>query len=241
MAREENFKTVSFGGYDKVAVDRYIDDLEKKHMQDIHDLKQTISKLSETVKSLQLVKDSMSSENNQAIENMQKYNESLQQELEKANRKLAEQEEQSKDYSSKMEAISKTLVETNERCAAMKREAEEESEKLRALAQEEYQQSVEKTESECQKMLEEAKEEKEKMLSEAREKVSATRDSIKRECESVSNYMASLMEAADGIVKACNETKVISDKVFGSISKQPADTASVDSEEEEIPQIKFQK
>ena len=30
MAREENFKTVSFGGYDKVAVDQYIDDLEKK-------------------------------------------------------------------------------------------------------------------------------------------------------------------------------------------------------------------
>ena len=97
MAREERFKTVSFGGYDKATVDEYIDDLNKTHMQDIADLKQTISKLSETVKSLQLVKDSISSESNQAIENMQKYNESLQNELEKANRKLAEQEESSKD------------------------------------------------------------------------------------------------------------------------------------------------
>ena len=92
MARDERFKTVSFGGYDKVTVDSYIDELNKTHMQDIADLKQTISKLSETVKSLQLVKDSISSESNQAIENMQKYNESLQKELEKANRKLEEQE-----------------------------------------------------------------------------------------------------------------------------------------------------
>ena len=99
MAREERFKTVSFGGYDKAAVEQFIDDMKKSHQQDIADLKQTISKLSETVKSLQLVKDSMSSESNQAIENMQKYNESLQNELEKANRKLAEQEENNKGYS----------------------------------------------------------------------------------------------------------------------------------------------
>ena len=68
MAKEERFKTVSFGGYEKAAVDTYIENMKQTHKQDIADLKQTISKLSETVKSLQLVKDSMSSENNQAIE-----------------------------------------------------------------------------------------------------------------------------------------------------------------------------
>ena len=79
------------------------------------------------------------------------------------------------------------------------------------------------------------------MLSEAREKVSSIRGSMKRECESVSTYMASLMESVEGIVKACNETKVISDKAFGGIStQQPERPALVDSEEEEIPQIKFQ-
>ena len=130
MARDERFKTVSFGGYDKVSVDLYISDLNKSHQQDIADLKQTISKLSDTVKSLQLVKDSMSTESNQAIENMQKYNESLQLELEKANRKLSEQEESAKGYADKLEIISKTLVETNERCDAMLKEAEAKSKKM---------------------------------------------------------------------------------------------------------------
>ena len=148
MARDERFKTVSFGGYDKVVVDQYINDLKKSHQQDIADLKQTISKLSETVKSLQLVKDSMNTESNQAIENMQKYNESLQVELEKANRKLAEQEENSKGYSDKLEIISKTLVETNERCDALIKEAEMKSKKM-----------MSETEEQCKKMLISAKEE----------------------------------------------------------------------------------
>ena len=42
MARDERFKTVSFGGYDKVSVDLYISDLHKSHQQDIADLKQIV-------------------------------------------------------------------------------------------------------------------------------------------------------------------------------------------------------
>jgi vacuolar-type H+-ATPase subunit H len=97
-----------------------------------------------------------------------------------------------------------------------------------------------KTESECRKLLEAAQDEKDNMLSEAREKVTSIRGSMKRECESVSTYMASLMESVEGVVKACQETKTISDKVFGGIEKQPDRPALTAGDEEEIPQIKFQ-
>ena len=80
------------------------------------------------------------------------------------------------------------------------------------------------------------------MFAEAREKVTSIRGSMKRECESVSNYMASLMESVNGIVAACNETKVITDKAFKGIGeiKAPERPALPDEEAEEIPQIQFQ-
>ena len=66
-------------------------------------------------------------------------------------------------------------------------------------------------------MIENAENEREKMFSDARKKVTTIRGSMKRECENVSNYMASLMESVEGVVKACNETKTITDKAFGAI------------------------
>jgi hypothetical protein len=53
--------------------------------------------------------------------------------------------------------------------------------------------------------------------------------------------MASLMESVEGVVKACQETKTISDKVFGGIEKQPDRPVLTDGDDEEIPQIKFQQ
>ena len=89
-------------------------------------------------------------------------------------------------------------------------------------------------------MVSDAEAEKERMLSEAREKVTAIRGSMRRECENVSNYMASLMESVEGVVKACNETKNITDKAFGGIEAPKERPALPDEDAEEIPQIKFQ-
>ena len=88
-------------------------------------------------------------------------------------------------------------------------------------------------------MVADAEFEKENMLSEARQKVTTIRGSMKRECENVSNYMASLMESVEGVVKACNETKSITDKAFGNIEAPKEKAALPDSDADEIPQIRF--
>ena len=88
-------------------------------------------------------------------------------------------------------------------------------------------------------MVEDAQTEKDKILSEARDKVASIRGSMRRECESVSTYMASLMESVEGVVKACNETKVITDKAFGGMTTKER-PALTDADTQEIPQIKFE-
>lgn len=304
MGREEKFRTVSFGGYDKAIVDGYVTELKKAHQRDVDDLKQTISKLSETVKSLQLVKDSISTESNQAIENMQKYNESLQVELEKANRKLEDSQESAKEYTSKLELISKTLVETNERCEKLLRNAEEKSkmileeadaqskkmlisakeesdrlllnaksqsnymvneaekksdrliedsekqsenilrraederEGLRIRAEEEYKKSLAQATEESRRIREDAITEKEILLTETREKVANIRGSMRRECESVSSYMTSLMQSVEGVVNACNETKLITDRAFRGI-EPPKVPENNHVEDDDIPSIEI--
>ena len=87
-------------------------------------------------------------------------------------------------------------------------------------------------------MVEEAEAQRDQMLKEARERVSSIRGSMKRECENVSTYMQSLMESVEGVVKACNETKVITDKAFKGIDI-PQQPALPDEDAEDIPQIKF--
>ena len=53
--------------------------------------------------------------------------------------------------------------------------------------------------------------------------------------------MASLMESVEGVVKACNETKAITDKAFGVIdaNKDKQDKQEKQDEDGDIPQIKF--
>lgn len=231
MAKEERFKMASFGGYDKIAVDEYISKMEEQHKQDVDDLKQTISKLSETVKSLQLVKDSMNSESNQAIENMQKYNESLQLELEKAKRKLEEKEENSKSYTDKMEIISRTLVETNERCDFLLKDAQRRSEQIIAAAKEESDRIISGADAQSNRMIQDA-----------REKVVSIRGSIRNECESINVYMDNLMKSVEGVISACNETKNITDRALNGISNMRPETVVVpDLEEEGIPQISIEQ
>ena len=70
MARDEMFKTVSFGGYDKAVVDEYVAETNRSHQNDIADLKTTIGKLSETVRSLQVAKEQVKSAASEDIEKL---------------------------------------------------------------------------------------------------------------------------------------------------------------------------
>jgi hypothetical protein len=46
------------------------------------------------------------------------------------------------------------------------------------------------------------------------------------------------MESVEGVVKACNETKVLTDKAFG-IEKKTEPEENAGKDDDEIPQIKF--
>ncbi len=70
MAKDEMFKTVSFGGYDKAIVDEYVMQTNRSHQNDIADLKTTIGKLSETVRTLQTAKEQVKTAASEDIENL---------------------------------------------------------------------------------------------------------------------------------------------------------------------------
>ena len=50
MARDEMFKTTSFGGYDKKVVEDYISDMKKEHQEKEQFLKVTVPKWLEKAK-----------------------------------------------------------------------------------------------------------------------------------------------------------------------------------------------
>ena len=41
---------------------------------------------------------------------------------------------------------------------------------------------------------------------------------VKRECESVSDFLSQLMESVDNVVKACDETKAVADQAFPDLA-----------------------
>ena len=69
---QEVFKKVKFGGYDTEQVDMYIAQLNQKHINDINGLKETIAKLSDTVRNLQAMRESNTSESKQTVDTLKK-------------------------------------------------------------------------------------------------------------------------------------------------------------------------
>ena len=74
-------KTTSFGGYDKKAVENYIDELTAEHEKEVADLKANVLKLSETVKNLHTMREVNLNESSSTIENLKKVNDELQVEV----------------------------------------------------------------------------------------------------------------------------------------------------------------
>ena len=57
------------------------------------------------------------------------------------------------------------------------------------------------------------------MKNQARVEAYNTRMAIKKECESVSDYMNTLIKSVDNVVTACNETKAIADQAFPDLDR----------------------
>ena len=266
-------KTTSFGGYDKKAVEAYIEQQNEAHEKEVEELKANIVKLSETVKNLHTMREVNMNESSSTIDSLKKANDELQLEIVQIREKLDVYKQREDESASRYESISRTLLEARENADAMTRQteaqcrekqqateaycddltsrttaecdairaaAEGECEELRKVAQEETDTLRSNTEydcrtlnektttecealltnttAECEEMRANAIAECEEMRNQARLDSYNTRMAIKRECESVSDFMSQLMVSVDNVVKACDETKKVADQAFPDLS-----------------------
>jgi hypothetical protein len=57
------------------------------------------------------------------------------------------------------------------------------------------------------------------MKSQARNEAYTVRMNVKKECESLADYMSQLMASVDNVVAACEETKSVADQAFPNLEK----------------------
>ncbi|MBE5943849.1 MAG: hypothetical protein E7258_02905 [Lachnospiraceae bacterium] len=262
-------KTASFGGYDKKAVESYIEELQAEHEKEVSELKASVVKLSETVKNLHTMREVNLNESSSTIDNLKKVNDELQVEITQLKEQLETYRVREDESASRYESISRTLLEARESADVLVRQTNKECDELRARTEDECQQLTNETvaacdrltaetESACQELKEttyancedlkrKTKEETDALIAEteyncrtaneetaeaceeltlstqaecedmrnqARIEAYNTRMAVKRECESVSDYLSQLMVCVDNVVKACDETKSVADQAF---------------------------
>ena len=266
-------KTTSFGGYDKKAVEAYIEEMNETHEKEIAELKANIVKLSETVKNLHTMREVNMNESSSTIDNLKKANDELSLEAVQLREKLEVYKQREDESASRYESISRTLLEARENADTLLRQTEaqcrekqsateaycddltaktvsecedlrsttnSEIEELKRVAQEETDTLRSNTEydcrilneqtttecenlltnttAECEEMRANAIAECEDMRNQARLDSYNTRMAVKRECESVSDFMSQLMLSVDNVVRACDETKKVADQAFPDLS-----------------------
>ncbi len=159
-------KTASFGGYDKKAVEAYIDELQTSHEKEVTDLKEKVLKLSETVKNLHTMREVNINESSSTIENLKKVNDELSLEVNQLRTKLENYTTRDEESAARYESISRTLLEARENADALARQTEKECEELRASVTLECEQLSNETALACDKMMTDTTEECERMHAE---------------------------------------------------------------------------
>ncbi len=278
------FKTASFGGYDKKAVDAYIEETQSAHEKEVADLKANILKLSETVKNLHAMRETNISESTATIENLKKVNDELSIEVAQLREKMETYTSRDQESAARYESISRTLLEARENADSLQRQTEAECMALKSSIEAECQQLQTETAAACEKMMidttdecerihaetisscekmkaettsacqerrdstyancddlkrrteeevtalranaeyevramkEKTEAECEEMRSQARTEAYTTRMNVKRECESVSDYMSQLKIALDNVVQAVGDAKEVTDIAFPELN-----------------------
>jgi len=278
------FKTASFGGYDKKAVDAYIEDTRKAHEKEVADLKANVLKLSETVKNLHSMRETNINESTATIENLKKVNDELSLEVAQLREKMETYTSRDQESAARYESISRTLLEARENADTLQRQTEAECQALKSSVEAECQRLQTETAAACEKMMIDTTDECERMHSEtvstcekmkaettsacqerrdstyatcddykrrtedevtalranaeyeakslreqteaeceelriqARTEAYTTRMNVKRECESVSDYMAQLKLALDNVVQAVSDAKEVTDIAFPELN-----------------------
>lgn len=262
-------KTASFGGYDKKAVEAYIEELNQAHEKEVETLKANVLKLSETVKNLHTMREVNLNESSSTIDNLKRVNDELQVEVTQLKQQLETYRYKEEESANRYESISRTLLEARENADTLQRQTAKECEELKTRTEEECQQltdetvaacdrltaetssacqeqrettyadceelkrqtkaetdaliadteyncktQTEETKLACEQQLETTESECEEMRNQARIESYNIRMAVKRECESVSDFLSQLMVCVDNVVKACDETKTVADQAF---------------------------
>ena len=191
---EPQFKTASFGGYDKKAVDVYIEDTRSRHEKEVSELKANILKLSETVKNLNTMREVNLNESSSTIDNLKKVNDELQMEITQFKNQLETYRTREDESASRYESISRTHLEaresadilindTNANCERQLADTQAECERMKQETEEYCTSLHNETENECQRLATETTANCERMRVETTSACQEMKDTTYANCE----------------------------------------------------------
>ena len=152
---EVELKTVSFGGYDRKAVETFITEMQEDYEKQIAQLKETTVKLGETVDSLRKMREVNMNESKATVDNLRTTNTDLQEEVDTLRARLQHFEERDADYQAKYESVSKVALDAQLRADKLVRDTEAECELKMAQTQSEIDRMVNETNVQCESQREE--------------------------------------------------------------------------------------
>ncbi len=180
---EFDLKTVSFGGYDKKAVETYITEMQEDYEKQISQLKETTVKLGETVDSLRKMREVNMSESKDTVDKLKDANTDLQDELDTLRAKLADYEANEEDYRAKYESVSKVALDAQIRADRLVRDTEKECESKRAEVAAELEKMMEETRSQCDELRSTTESDCARLTAETNESCRSLKATTEEECE----------------------------------------------------------
>ena len=176
-------KTVSFGGYDKKAVETYITEMQEDYEKQITQLKETAAKLGETVDSLRKMREVNMSESKSTVDTLKTANADLQGEMETLRAKLADYEANEADYKAKYESVSKVALDAQIRADKLVRDTEAECAKQKEEVAAELERMMNETRTQCDEQKATTEAECTRMTQETTASCNELREKTEAECE----------------------------------------------------------
>ncbi|MCM1272720.1 MAG: hypothetical protein NC225_05305 [Clostridium sp.] len=180
---EPQFKTASFGGYDKKAVDTYIEETRVAHKREVDELKANVLKLSETVKNLHTMREVNLNESSSTIDNLKKVNDELQDEITQLKNQLVTYKNRDEESASRYESISRTLLEARESADTLLKETTDRCEAIAAENQAECERLKNETEANCERLTNETVASCEKLRAETTSSCQEMKESTYANCD----------------------------------------------------------
>ncbi len=213
---QELFKKVSFGGYDKEQVDMYIAQLKQEHMSDIAGLKETIAKLSDTVRNLQQMRESNTSESKQTVDTLKKYTESLKQEIAEVRAEADQYKAKAENLEAQSASISTILIDSRKRADEMIAQAQMENDALSVRTHEECDTLRTQTEAECSALKKRTQDECDLKHAQAEQDRKDTKEFTENECRRMFEKAKEEREAM--LSKAKTDAETIRDNMLKECS-----------------------